>query len=360
MSDSTAQPSANLDLCQPFQLEQNHFRGRLVRLGPAIDHIVRRHDYPAPVARLLGEALLLCSALAGALKYEGVFTLQARGDGAISNIVADVTSSGNLRGYATFDAERVEIQDPGTNATALLLGKGHLAFTIDQGPNTERYQGIVDLSGRTIADCVSHYFQQSEQIPTAFVVACQQMQEAGADDAGEWRGGAVMLQRMPRAEEDVFGGSLRGGETILMNANENANENESPEQDLESRSEALRRKLILLSTATADELLDESLAPEVLLTRLFHEEELVFGTEYRLRDECRCSRARVENVLRSMPADELVEMAAENENKGHIDVTCEFCGRRYDFDEDAIANLDKVFSLDIAGDKENTADYPSA
>lgn len=331
----TTSEGGNLDLCQPFQLEDNLFRGRLVRLGPSIDHIIRRHDYPAPVARLLGEALLLCSALAGALKYDGIFSLQAKGDGAISTLVADVTSAGALRGYATFDRARVETQDPGTDATALLLGKGYLAFTIDQGGDTERYQGIVELSGRTLSDCVSHYFKQSEQIPTGFSVACEQRDQ-------EWRGGAIMLQRMPRAEDDIFGGSSRGGEVMFDNANDN--DGLDPEASLEARSEALRRKLILLSTATATELLDETLPPETLLFRLFHDEQLSVSPVYRLHDECRCSRARVETVLRNLSPEELAETAAEK--GGKIEVTCEFCSRTYDFDETDIANLDKVYHLD--------------
>ena len=351
----------SLDLCQPFQLEENHFRGRLVRLGPAMDAILSRHDYPAPVARLLGETLLLCSALAGALKYEGVFTLQAKGDGAITSLVADVTSAGALRGYATFNRARVETEDPGTDATALLLGQGYLAFTIDQGKDTERYQGIVNLSGRTIADCVSHYFQQSEQIPTGFMVACERQNDT-------WRGGALMLQRMPRAEDDIFGGTNRGGELFpLIDETANDNTTKDHEADLESRAEALNRKLILLSTTTKDELLDETLPAPDLLHRLFHDEDLVLGNAYGLQDECRCSRARVETVLRQLPPEELAAVAAEEKPgvaKGHMDVTCEFCGRHYDFAPEDLANLGKVFHLDIPAEADQgtglSSDQPSS
>lgn len=339
----------------PFQLDDNLFRGRYVRLTDVMNTIIRRHDYPAPVARLLGETMLLCASLAGALKYAGIFTLQAKGDGAITNLVADVTSDGAIRAYASFNRERVEVEDPGTDATALLLGKGYIAFTVDQGGESERYQGIVELSGRTIADCVAHYFRQSEQIPTGFVVAAQEVDN-------NWQGSAIMLQRMPRPEDDRFGGSGRNdnadadsdspmediiGELSGDNDNSASAIAPSDNAEFEARAEDIRRKMILLGSAKPEELLDHKLDGKDLLFRLFHDDNLTLSPPQELHDECRCSRARVERVLRTMPAAELNEMKVD----GKVNVTCEFCNRSYDFDDSDIDNLNKVFHLDIADGK---------
>src|SRR5215475_1943589 len=159
------------DLVQPFQIEPFALRGRLVRLGPALDSILTRHAYPAPVATMLGEAITLALALAGALKYEGVFTLQTKGDGPIKLMVADVTTAGAIRGYAQFDAARLEAETAATGSVPRLLGAGYLALTVDQGEHTERYQGIVELQGSTLAECVHHYFRQSEQVEAGLKVA---------------------------------------------------------------------------------------------------------------------------------------------------------------------------------------------
>src|SRR5258708_28363460 len=135
------------DLVQPFQIEPTALRGRLVRLGPAVDTIITRHDYPEPVATMLGEAIALAVILAGALKYDGVFTLQTKGDGPLHLMVADVTTAGALRGYAQYDEARLQKvlsarRPGGANSVPRLLGAGYIAFTVDQGEHTERYQGI--------------------------------------------------------------------------------------------------------------------------------------------------------------------------------------------------------------------------
>jgi len=302
------------DLVQPFQIDRSGLRGRLVRLGPVLDEILTRHDYPEPVALMLGEAIALAAALAGALKYDGVFTLQTRGDGPIRLLVADVTSAGAIRGYAQYDAERLAkaIEAAPAGASGLgdsvprLLGAGHLAFTVDQGEHTDRYQGIVELQGATLAECAHHYFRQSEQVEAGLKVAVARC----PDDSGiaRWRGGSLMIQRLP------------------------------PEGDAARRDAAedgWRRAVILMSSSTSRELVDPGLAPEALLFRLFHEDGVRAYRRHDLVARCRCSRERVETVLRMMPADELATMKID----GHIIVTCQFCSAAYDFDESEIALL---------------------
>src|SRR5262245_6963293 len=198
------------DLIQPFQIDASAISGRLVRLGPALDEILTTHTYPDVIAEVLGDAMALAALLSTALKYEGIFTLQTKGGGPLSLLVADITSTGDLRGYAQFDPQATAAllsQAGPTPSLPRLLGAGYLAFTVDQGPHTERYQGIVELIGASLAECVHHYFRQSEQFEAAIKLAAGR----SAPD-GTWRAGALMLQRLPPeagAAEDVEDGWRR-------------------------------------------------------------------------------------------------------------------------------------------------------
>jgi molecular chaperone Hsp33 len=293
-------PAVPDDLIQPFKIEGQAVRGRLVRLGPLIDAVLDRHQYPPVVAELLGEMVALAAGLAGALKYEGVFTLQTKGDGPVRLMVADVTSEGDVRGYAQFDSERLAAITSAASRASLsvpkLLGAGYLAFTVDQGPHTERYQGIVELTGATLADCVHHYFRQSEQLDSVVKVA------AGRATGG-WRAGALMLQRLPPTAGAA-----------------------------DEAEDGWRRALAFMASSTEQELLDERLAPNDLLYRLFHEDGVrVFGA-HDLAARCRCSRERIERILRQLPAADNAEIVQDAE----ISVTCEFCNTRYSFARDEI------------------------
>lgn len=286
----------------PFQLESSPLRGRSSRLGSVLDIILHQHAYPDAVAQLLAEAIILATLLASALKYDGVFTLQAKGDGAVRLLVADVTSDGGVRAFAQFDKEKLGDAPADTK----LLGKGFLAFTCVLAGQEERYQGIVALEGGTLAEAVQHYFRQSEQIPTGVVAAAAQ------DAQGQWRGGGILLQRMPR----------EGGIDI---------ESQTPE------AEDWTRAMLILGTSTPQELTDAALPAAALLFRLFHEEGVrVFETKALLH-QCRCSQARVEGMIRSLPRAEVEALAIE----GRTTVTCEFCNKSYAFDEVELAALYK-------------------
>jgi molecular chaperone Hsp33 len=308
-ADRLGDPKVDLDVIQPFQLDRSDFRGRAVRLGPALSEIIGRHAYPAPVARLLAETITLAVTLAATLKYDGIFTLQAQGDGPVAVTVADVTSGGDVRGYAKFDAGRVAtLADlPGPSPIARLLGKGYLTFTVDQGEFTERYQGIVELDGPHLVDSVRHYFRQSEQLATGIKMAVAERQEGG------WTGGAVLVQALPDAE-------LSRGEIGTLSMVE--------EDDW-------RRSMALLESATAEELTEPRLAVQDLLYRLFHEETVRVFASHHVVPSCRCSRGRVETVLRALGPEELADMKVD----GRVEVTCEFCNTLYAFDDSDLARL---------------------
>lgn len=291
----------NLDLLTPFQLGGGAVRGRLARLGPCLDAILGGHDYPLPVAKLLAETLALAAILAGSLKYDGIFTLQAQGQGAVSLLVADVTSQGHMRAYARFDADRL------TKDEDDLLGQGYLAFTIDQGGDHDRYQGIVELSPDGLAASARHYFTQSEQLETEVRLAVRPPQSGAG-----WIAGALMIQRMPGDQP---------GAAILT---------------AEAAQESWRTAQILMASLTNGELADAALSAQTLLWRLFNEEMPVAWDPKPLAAHCRCSREKVENALRSI---ELEELRSLKDESGLVAVTCEFCRTTHSFDDQALTAL---------------------
>lgn len=296
------------DIVQPFQIDPFRLRGRLVRLGPALDRILTRHDYPTPVATLLGEAIALAVSLSGALKYDGVFTLQTKGDGPIRLLVADVTTAGAVRGYAQFDAAKLGQLDPDAGSSVpRLLGAGYLALTVDQGEHTERYQGIVALEGATLAECVHHYFRKSEQVEAGIKIAVGQRRDANGQP--RWRGGTLMIERLPKD----------GGADAAR----------------EAEDEGWRRAIVLMATGTSEELLDPNLTPKTLLFRLFHEDGVRAYRPHALSAQCRCSRERVERMLAALPPHDLVDLMVD----GKLVVTCEFCNAAYNFDEETVAAM---------------------
>lgn len=307
-TSSSANPAID-DLVQPFQIEATRLRGRMVRLGAALDDILSRHAYPDTVARFLGETTALAVLLASMLKYEGIFTLQAKGDGPLRLLVADVTSTGDVRAYAQFDQQAVEraADDIAIAPAPALLGKGHIAFTVDQGQHTERYQGIVELSGKTLTDCVQHYFRQSEQIDTGLTVA------VGRDGGtGPWRAGGIMLQRMPEPQAGEAG-------------------------PLPSDTEdGWRRAMVLMASAKAEELLAPELRANDLLFRLFHEDGVRVWTPHHLRFGCRCSRQKVADMLGKLPRDEIQGLKVDDK----VEVTCQFCSSTYRFSD---SDLDQIY-----------------
>jgi molecular chaperone Hsp33 len=312
------------DAILPFDVAALDVRGRVIRLGPTVDVILSGHDYPPPVAKLLGEAVVLGVLLGSVLKFEGRFILQTQTDGPVRMLVVDFTTPDRVRACARFDKQQVaDAIAAGAAGSAKLLGRGHLAMTIDQGNDTNRYQGLVALEGGDLEDAAHEYFFRSEQIPTRVRLAVAEELTAGAEGPRHrWRAGGILVQFLPRAEERMRGPDLDPGD-----APEGAAPHIVPEDDawVEARS--------LIATVEDIELIDPAISAERLLFRLFHERGVRVFRHAAVRAQCSCSRASVEAMLARFSQDDRDHMV-EN---GVISVTCEFCSANYVFAPDEIA-----------------------
>lgn len=303
-----------------FRTARSGITGRLVRLGSAADGILARHNAPEWVSVQLGEALALAALLGSALPGEGKIILQTRTDGLVRFIVADYDAPGKLRGYVRFDKEKIaeRVAAGGRIELQTLLGNGHLAITIDEGPSRERYQGIVALDGGSLAEGATHYFERSEDLPTLVRLAVARHFKSGHETDGSqwhWRAGGIMLQHKL--------GTHAGGKSGGLADRAAGSSGTRPDD------EDWVRVRTLAETIEDHELLDPLLTPERLLLRLFHEEGVIVQRARPLSAHCRCSRERVISVLKSFAPDEFADMRDE---AGHISATCEFCATTYVFD----------------------------
>ena len=286
-------PVTNLDEAIGFTIPHRHARGRLVRLGPVLDQILAAHEYPAPIARILSEALTLTALLGAMLKDAGgQLTVQAQTESGIIDLLVCDYRAGELRGYVRFDKDRL-VGMPTLPTLEMLFGKGYLAITFDQTATRERYQGIVPLEGASLAEAAQSFFAQSEQIPSLVRLA--------VDDTGHVAGG-VLLQHLPEGEE--------GRDRLHTRL-------DHPEWE---------HVRALAETIRATELVDVDLPVEALLWRLFHEEEVRVLASVPLVRGCRCSPEHVRGIIARFSAEERADMAGEN---GLISVDCEFCSRSF-------------------------------
>ena len=302
------------DMALPFAVEPLDLRGRVVRLGPALDRILVQHAYPPQVARLVGEAAALTALLGASLKFEGRLQLQTKSDGVVDMLVVDFDAPDRLRALARFDASRLAAMPAATPAD--LLGSGHLALTIEQGGEASRYQGIVALAGQGLEAAAHQYFHQSEQIPTFVRLAvAQSITGAGAN----WRAGGLIAQFLPaavarRRQSDLDPGDAPPGLSAAADFHED---------------DAWIEAKALAATVEDHELVDPTLSSERLLYRLFHERGVRVFAPQPLREACRCSRERIAAMLRSFTGQERTDMIGED---GQIGVTCEFCSAYRAFD----------------------------
>ena len=294
----SANPSNNFVM--PFYLtgspiqETPKIRGRICRLTTPITQIIDRHNYPDTINLKLAEAMAITACLSTTFKLNGVITLQAKGDGPLRTLFCDVSKDGHIRSYAAFDenalgSEQI-LQD--TSLTTL-MGGGYMAFTIEQdGPN-KRYQGIVELCGKTVKDSVIAWFKNSEQINTEFISMARKQD-------GSWVAATLLLQKL----------ADKGGlEDILKH------------DDIET----WKKAKLFANSSTISEMLNPNLKLEILLFRLFNELGVYIQPSRLIIDRCRCNNDKVETLLRSISKDELVNLVDENDN---IVVDCEFCKKR--------------------------------
>ncbi|WP_075995501.1 Hsp33 family molecular chaperone [Salaquimonas pukyongi] len=321
MTQDTPQTSglAGIDSVLPFHVPALDVRGRAVQLGPMLSSILDRHDYPEPVSRLLGEVIVLTVLLGSSLKFDGRFTIQTQTDGPVSLLVVDFKTPGAVRAYASFDADAVaKAQAATADSPEDLLGKGILAMTIDQGAHTQRYQGIVELSGTSLEEVAQAYFRQSEQIPTHVRIAVSRLlipDIGGQGSSQTWQGGGVLVQFLPETQERYTVRDLPGGD-----APQDADEPQTEETD-----EAWVEARILTETIRDDELTDPEISSERLLYRLFHEQGVRVHEASLIEDKCSCNREKILDVLKSLPQDEL----GESWQDGQIITSCEFCSTVY-------------------------------
>lgn len=301
------------DYALPFRIEGQNVNGRVVKLNAVASEVLTRHDYPEAVNRLLGEALVLAAMLGTMLKFDGRFILQLQGSGPITALMADFTPEeggvGGLRGFAQFDADDVAAAlKNGATPIGLLGDKGHMAFTVDQGADMERYQGIVPLEGDNLAEAALGYFDRSEQIGTAIKLAAAPLLLAGGKT--EWRAGGIVVQQT----------AASGGTEIDIET--------PPEGDPDAVDDDWNRLEILLQTTDDSELLEADVSGETLAYRLFHEDGVRVFEPRALGFACPCSRQRVLNMLAGLSDNDRAEMQQQE----NVEVRCEFCNENYVFD----------------------------
>ena len=278
------------DVLSRFVIEGSAVRGEIVHLHEAWQTIQERHRYPEPVRSILGECIAAAALLAATIKFQGKLTLQASGNGALRMLVVEASSQRTLRALARFDESLPPQADLGT-----LLGEVRLAITVDPGEGGERYQGLVDARGRSLADALEGYFHRSEQLPTRLWLGANAEHAAG-----------LLLQRMPG----------RAG------------------MDPEEENETWERSVILSETIKAEELLE--LDAEGILRRLYAEEQVRLFKPEPWRFQCNCSQERVRATLHALGKDELTAILSED---GEVSVDCEFCSSKYDYDAVDLAEL---------------------
>jgi len=286
----------NTDVALGVAIPSHNARGRIARLGSVIDVVLAHHGYPAVIEKLLAEALTLTALLGSLLKEpQGQLTLQAQTEGGIIDLLVCDYLGGELRGYVRHDKERLAdaTMEPDLKQ---MFGKGYLAITFDQPIANERYQGIVPLEGKNLAEAAQNYFAQSEQIPSLVRL------EAEKRD-GHWFAGGLLLQHLPEGEE--------GRERLHTRL-------DHPDWP---------HVAIMGGSVKPEELTDSDLPLDELIWRLFHEEEEVRTlAAIKLSRGCRCDPDYVRSVIARFPTDERDAMVGDD---GLIRVDCAFCSSSF-------------------------------
>ena len=301
--------AAGGDFVLPFDIAKAGVRGRLVRLDLSSTRALSAHGLPEAAARVAGETLALSVLLGTALKLDGRLTVQTKSDGPLDLVLADYYGGDErgVRGFARHDSARLaDLKDAKFSA---LVGKGSLAITIEPQRGGQTYQGIVGLSEDGIAASAETYFTQSEQLPTVLHLAAAPLYVAG-EKQPRWRAAGIMLQMTP----------------------ESAKPGAAPE-DVQGNDD-WRRLSLILKTVEDLELLDTDLAPETVLWRLFHEDEVRVQPQLGIACRCDCAPERIATVLQSYSPAERATLADPD---GIIRARCEFCGITHEIAPDSLS-----------------------
>ncbi len=293
INDNTQLPQDNTIL--PFIIDDSGLSGRFIRLGSVLNDILGRHQYPDSVATLLGQFIALGAGISTSLKFDGIFTLQAKGDGAVPLIVVDITASGDIRGYANVDGNAPELADCKDTLVSSLMGTGNIIITVDQNKKGGRYQGIVALDKNTLEDCIKEYFERSAQFETVNRIACEKTQTG-------WRAGCAGISKLPA---------------------------EDTKRDTNQEKDNWHEKVVLLKSLKDEELINIHLSSEEILHRLYHTAEVKLFPTRNLKDSCRCNKERMHTALKSLPETEKKDLFLEGQSK--VEITCQYCSIQYHF-----------------------------
>ncbi|MEL6955644.1 MAG: Hsp33 family molecular chaperone HslO [Pseudomonadota bacterium] len=289
------------DMVAAFQTEGEPVRGRIARLGAAsLDPILKRHDYDAELARLLGEALMLAALVGSAMKFEGRVLVQAEGNGPVSLLAAEYSVNGDLRGYIRRDAEKwgklMRVNKGARPHMPQLFGPNGVLglIIIHDDPSMQPYQGVVPLQKGTLAECAEDYFRQSEQVDSRISLAVGELTTPG--EGSQWRGGGLLIQKV--AADTARGDTEAAWETAEA----------------------------LFSTVTDAELISPEIGPDRLLYRLFHETGVRMAAPQALTDACSCNEERLRGTLAGLSDAGLRDLV---EPDGTLSINCQFCNRHY-------------------------------
>ena len=293
INDNTPLPHDNSIL--PFMIDDSALSGRVIRLGSVLDDLLNRHDYPDSVATLLGQFIALGAGIATALKFDGIFTLQAKGNGPVPLMIVDITASGDLRGYANIDGDIPELATCKDTLASTLMGTGHIMITVDQSSiEGGRYQGVVALDKDTLESCIKEYFEKSAQFISVNRIACIKTPTG-------WRAGCVGISKLPA---------------------------EKTKRDVKAEQENWEEKVVLLNSLKDQELVDVQLPAEDIIYRLYHTSEIKVFEIIALKDTCRCNSQRMHTALNNLDKAEKKSMFEEQST---VEIVCQYCSTQYLF-----------------------------
>ncbi|MGQ5524863.1 Hsp33 family molecular chaperone HslO [Chitinimonas sp. PSY-7] len=287
------------DTLQRFLFDTAPVRGEVVRLSDTVNEVLKRREYPQVIQKLISELMAASVLMTAMLKFEGSLIMQLHGKGKLKLVVIECESDLTMRATARWDQESDKLED---GPLAELLGEGRFVITLDPTTGGQTYQGVVGLSGNSVAAIIEHYMYSSEQLDTRLWLSSENGVAAG-----------LMLQKLPAGHGDP---------------------------------NAWQHLTTLAETITPNEL--SSLPPQELLYRLFHQESVRVMAEEHPHFGCRCSRERVGSMLKMVGREESESVLAE---RGSVEVDCDFCNQHYSFDAVDIAQL---FSGDLPNEAPTT------